>query len=605
MNRAGVPTPSPSATVGKADLDLALVGNCSFGALIDKVGTVKWCCLPRFDGDPVFCSLLRRTNDIGFYEISLEGFSHSKQYYVRNTGVLKTELYNKNGDAIEITDFAPRFMMFGRAYRPIMLIRSVKPISGHPRIRVRIRPTFGYGWGSPEKTRGTNHIRYLLPNFAIRVTTNAPISYIVDEVLFEVTETTSFVLMPDESLKESLNEITTAYLDKTIDYWYEFSRVLSIPFEWQEQVVRSCIALKMCSFEETGAMMAAITSSIPVDPKSQGHDLRFCWLRDSSNIIHTLNKLGSTKTMEEFLKYISNIVGSSESKDHLQPVYGIALETSLYEKEMHRLAGYRGLGPVRVGNKDYRLLQNDVYGHVILANTQMFFDQRLKNMGDKLLFERLEEIGEHAVKSYDKPDAGPLGLDTESEHVHTFSSVMCWVAADRLAKISAHIKLDDRAKYWKSHATSMFDVIVSKAWCASTNSFSKCWGGQDVDGFLLLLPQLGFIQAKDEKFLNTLAHIEKTIKKGSYIVSPTCGSGEFGNTTHTFWYINALAAVGRRDEARQHFETMLKTCNNSGLLSESVDTSTGELWGNFPKTTSMVGLIESALHLSRDWSEVI
>jgi len=157
------------------------------------------------------------------------------------------------------------------------------------------------------------------------VTTNAPISYIVDEVLFEVTETTSFVLMPDESLKESLNEITTAYLDKTIDYWYEFSRVLSIPFEWQEQVVRSCIALKMCSFEETGAMMAAITSSIPVDPKSQGYDLRFCWLRDSSNIIHTLNKLGSTKTMEEFLKYISNIVGSSESKDHLQPVYGILL----------------------------------------------------------------------------------------------------------------------------------------------------------------------------------------------------------------------------------------------------------------------------------------
>lgn len=599
MNRAGVPTPSPSL-VGKADLDLALVGNCSFGALIDKVGTVKWCCLPRFDGDPVFCSLLRRTNDIGFYEISLEGFSHSKQYYVKNTGVLKTELYNKNGDALEITDFAPRFMMFGRAYRPIMFIRTVKPIAGHPRIRVRIRPTFGYGWGSPEKTRGTNHIRYLLPNFAIRVTTNAPISYIVDEVMFEVTETTSFVLMPDESLKESLNEITTAYLDKTIDYWHDFSRVLSIPFEWQEQVLRACIALKMCSFEETGAMMAAITSSIPVDSKAQGYDLRYCWLRDSSNIIHTLNKLGSTKTMEEFLKYISNIVGSSESKSGLQPVYGIALETSLYEKEMHRLAGYRGLGPVRVGNKDYKVLQNDVYGHVILANTQMFFDQRLKNMGDHLLFERLEGIGELAVKSYNQPDSGPEGNHSETEQIHTYSSVMCWVAADRLAKISQHLKLEDRAKYWRGHADAMHKVILEKAWSASTNSFSKFWGGSEVDGFLLLLPQLGFILANNEKFASTLAHIEKTLKKGNYIVlGNTC------STTHTFWYINCLAAAGRRDEARAAFEVMLKTCNNSGLLSETVDAQTGELWGNFPKTTAMVGLIESALHLSRSWEEVI
>jgi len=598
MSKAGVPP--TSSIVTKADLDLALVGNCSFGALVDKLGTVKWCCLPRFDGDPVFCSLLRRTNDIGFYEITLEGFSHSKQYYVKNTGVLKTELYNKNGDALEITDFAPRFMMFGRAYRPIMFIRIVKPLAGHPRIRVRIRPTFGYGWGSPEKTRGTNHIRYLLPNFAIRVTTNAPISYIVDEVMFEVTETTSFVLMPDESLKESLSEITTSYLDKTIDYWLEFSRVLSIPFEWQEQVLRSCIALKMCSFEETGAMMASITSSIPVDAKAQGYDLRYCWLRDSSNIIHTLNKLGSTKTMEEFLKYISNIVGSSEGKNGLQPVYGIALETTLYEKEMHRLAGYRGLGPVRVGNKDYKVIQNDVYGHVILANTQMFFDQRLKNMGDHLLFERLEEIGEHAVKAYNQPDAGPHGLEGESDKVHTYSAVMCWVAADRMAKISAHIKLADRASYWKSRAEEMHKVILEKSWSTSTKSFTTTWGGSEVDGFLLLLPQLGFLKATDEKFASTLAHIEKTLKKGNYIQA-----GNNCSTTHTFWYINALAACGRRDEARKVFEVMLKTCNNSGLLSEAVEPETGELWGNFPKTTAMVGLIESALRLSLPWDDVI
>lgn len=604
MNRAGVPTPSP-AGVGKADLDLAIVGNCSYGALIDKLGTVKWCCLPRFDGDPVFCSLLRRTNDIGFYEISLENYSHSKQYYVRNTGVLRTELYSKTGDGVEITDFAPRFMMFGRAYRPIMFIRIVRPLSGHPRIRVRIRPTFGYGWGSPEKTRGTNHVRYLLPNFAVRVTTNAPISYVVDEVLFEVVETTSFVLMPDESLKESLNEITSAYLDKTIDYWLEFSRVLSIPFEWQEQVLRSCITLKMCSYEETGAMIAAITSSIPVDPSSQGYDLRFCWLRDSSNIIHTLNKLGSTKTMEDFLKYIANVVGNSESKDRLQPVYGIALETNLYEKEMHRLAGYRGLGPVRVGNKDYKAIQHDVYGHVILASTQMFFDQRLKNMGDHMLFERLEGIGERALQVFDQPDTGPLGLDVEAEEVHTFSSVMCWVAADRLRKISEHIKLTERAKYWSEHAAKIHAVILEKAWNAELKSFTKTWGGGEVDAFLLLLPQMGFVKASDERFLSTLELVEKTLTRDNYIVPVEDIAGTHGNITFTFWYINALSAAGRRTQARELFENMLKTCNSAGLLSERVNVKTHELWGNFPKTTAMVGLIECALKLSKEWDEVI
>jgi len=316
--------------------------------------------------------------------------------------------------------------------------------------------------------------------------------------------------------------------------------------------------LKLCSYEETGAMIAAITTSIPVNPKSQGYDFRFCWLRDSSNIIHTLNKLGSTKTMEDFLKYISNIVGSSESfirrsnsgltdsKDHLQPVYGIALETSLYEKEMHRLAGYRGLGPVRVGNKDYKALQHDVYGHLISASTQMFFDQRLKNMGDHLLLERLETIGERAVHVFDKPDSGPLGTDIAATEVHTFSSVMCWVAADRLCKISLHMKMNDRAEYWKGHATKIHETILEKAWNKKLQSFTKVWGGEDVDSFLLLLPSTGFVLPTDEKFTKTLDVIEKNLKLGNFIRPDNDKSDNFGNITYTFWYINALASVGKK-----------------------------------------------------------
>eukprot|EP01111_Echinosteliopsis_oligospora_P003939 TRINITY_DN161_c0_g1_i1.p1 TRINITY_DN161_c0_g1~~TRINITY_DN161_c0_g1_i1.p1 ORF type:complete len:606 (-),score=142.20 TRINITY_DN161_c0_g1_i1:194-2011(-) len=605
MSATGIHTPDPKAP--KGDLDLALIGNCSYGALIDKTATVKWCCLPRFDGDPIFCTLLRKTNDIGFYEISVENFSHSKQYYIKNTGVLRTELYTKKGEAIEVTDFAPRFMMNDRAYRPTMLVRIVKPLIGNPRIQVRIRPTFGYGWGAPEKTRGTNHVRYLLPNFSVRVTTNAPISYVVDEVMFEISETYSFVLMPDESLKEALSDLTTSYLDKTINYWLEYSRVLAIPFEYQEQVLRSCITLKMCSFEETGAMIGSITSSIPNHPGAPGHDLRFCWLRDSSYIVHTFNKLGSTKTMEDFLKFISNIVAAASQTESgtLQPVYGISLETTLYEKDMHRLAGYRGIGPVRVGTKDYQLVQNDVYGHVILATTQMFFDQRLKHMGDKLLFERLEGIGKIAVGAYNQPDAGPTGFSAPPA-IHTFSSVMCWAAADRLKKIALAVGQEDKSKYWAGKAEEIKKDVLAKSFNTTLNSYTDTWGGDKVDSHLLLLPVIGFISSSDEKFKGTVARIEKVLKKGKYLhLSEHAQSLSQCSTTATLWYINTIASLGRKDEAKELYHNMLSTCNKLGLLSESVDCATGELWGNFPKSAAMVGLIECAMNLSKKWDEVI
>jgi len=477
---------------------------------------------------------------------------------------------------------------------------------------VRVRPTFGYGWGAPEKTRGTNHIRYLLPNLTMRLTTNAPVSYIIDEVLFEVTETLNFLFMPDKSLKESINELVANYLDKTTEYWHEDVRHLSIPFEFQEEVIRSCITLKLCSFEETGAMVAALTTSIPIDKNSPGYDLRFCWLRDSSTIIKTLNKLGTTKTMEDYLNYITNIVaGSQKQEGLLQPVYGIALETRLYEKEMHRLAGYRGMGPVRMGTRDYKLTQNDVYGQVILAITQMFFDKRLQHPGDRFLFERLEDIGEKAIHLYNQPDAGPLGIHNEKEHIHTYSSVMCWVACDRLGKIATHLKLGERAHFWTEHAKKIHAEIIENCWNKQLNSITDVWNGDDVDAYLLFLPEVGFIKHQDPMFIGTLNYVEKTLRSGSFMLSMSpkkrgLFSPEHKNvsTTTTLWYINALASVGRKAEAKPLFENLLKMCP-TGLLSEEMDPETGEMWGNFPKTTAMVGLIECALKLSVEWEAMI
>lgn len=599
-------------TLDGANLQLASIGNCAFSALLDKKGQVVWACFPRFDGDPIFCNLVRKTNagqsapkgtssnEIGFFDVCLSNFSHSEQSYIRNSAVVSTKLYDKHNQALEIIDFVPRFQSWDREFRPNMMIRIVKPIKGRPRAQIRLRPTFGYGWGTPEKTRGSNHIRYLLSTMTIRLTTNAPISYIADEVNFEITEPLYLVLMPDESMKSSLEETSNTFLKKTLDYWKGWVKSLTIPFEWQEPVIRACITLRLNSFEETGAVIAAMTTSIPQGPNGGRWDYRYCWLRDSYWVVRVLNELGATDILENYLRFISNIV--SDFTEHagqkrIQPVYGISLETRLHEREMHRLAGYRGMGPVCLGNRDAESIQHDVFGSLILALTQTFFDRRLETQGTEVLFEDLQIMGNTAIEVFDKPDAGPRGGKT-AHAIHTFSSVMCWAACDRLARIAEKIK-SGKADHWKKSADTIKSKIMENAWNSSMNSFVNTWGGDEVDAYLLLLPQIGFIEAKNEKFLSTLQVLEKSLKRGKHIV---CFPSEtIAHNPATFWYIDVLASVGRIEEARSLFEYMLNVLNHVGILSETMDSSTNELWGNFPQSTAMVGLINCAVRLSKPW----
>ena len=590
-------------------LDLAVIGNCGFGALVDRRGRVVWSCMPRFDGDPVFCGLLNGNGDdekFGFFDIVLEDFERSEQNYLHNTAIVVTTLYDSNGSAVEITDFAPRFKQYGRIYRPLQMVRRVRPLSGSPRLTVRLRPVCDYGASRPEKTNGSNHIRYITPAVTLRLTTDAPVTYILDEVPFVVEEPFTLILGPDESLTRPIDETAREFFEMTSEYWIEWVRYLSLPFEWQDAVIRAAITLKLCNFEETGAIIAAITTSIPEAAGSQRNwDYRYCWLRDAYFVVHALNRLGATKTMEDYLRYITNIVAMSED-GHLQPVYGIALEKRLTEKEVASLAGYRAMGPVRKGNQAYEHIQNDVYGSVILASTQFFFDQRLVQPGDTRLFQKLEKVGEQAVKLFDRPDAGMWELRTKAK-VHTFSAVMCWAGCDRLAKVAARLGNDGRAKYWRQHADHISGVIQKEAWDEKQNSFVESFGGADIDASLLLLNEIGFLAADDPRFAGTVAAVEKTLRHGDHIfryaTADDFGVPQTSFNICTFWYIDALAALGRAEEARDLFEKMLACRNRLGLLSEDLDPDTGELWGNFPQTYSMVGLVNAAMRLSKTWED--
>jgi GH15 family glucan-1,4-alpha-glucosidase len=589
-------------------LDLGIIGNCTISALIDRQGTVVWSCFPRFDGDPLFCRLLDEDGERGFYAVELDDLVEIEQHYLPNTAVLVTRLIDRNDDGVEITDFAPRFLQFGRIFRPTTLMRIVRPFGETPRIRLRLRPMFHYGAHRPEITRGSNHIRYVGPDVSIRLTTNAPLTYVLEETPFILEDEIVLMLGPDESLRAPVIETGREFLEHTVAYWRALTMRLSVPFEWQPAVIRAAITLKLCSFEETGAIVAAMTTSIPeIDGQGRNWDYRFCWLRDAYFVVRILNRLGYIETMEDFLAYIGNIVGSSED-GYLQPVYGIGLEARLTEREIPSLRGYRRNQPVRVGNQAHEHDQHDSYGSVVLAITQAFFDQRLRKPAGGHTFHRLETVGDQAFARYDKPDAGLWEFRTRAR-VHTHSSVMCWAACDRLARIAGHLNLTERSTHWQARADRIRETILRKAWNARLNSFTAAFGDDDVDASLLLLQDVGFVRADDPRFVGTVAAVERQLKRGHhlfrYVRPDDFGTPENAFIVCTFWYIDALIAQGRTVEARELFENTLACRNHLGLLSEDINPETNELWGNFPQTYPLVGMINCAMKLSKTWEDVV
>ena len=587
-------------------LDLGLVGNGSIAALVDARARVAWCCIPAFDGDPAFCALLEPRAGGGDYAIELEDFEGATQAYVNNSAILRTVLRDRHGGAVEITDFAPRWRQHGRFYRPVMLVRRLRPLSGRPRIRVVLRPLANYGADVPAQTWGSNHIRYVLPQFTLRLTSDVPVRLLRESLPFELDGERHLVLGPDETLAQPVDGFARSAERQTLDYWRDWVRYLSIPLEWQDAVIRSAITLKLCQYEETGAIVAAITTSIPEAPHSQRNwDYRYCWLRDSAFVVRALNRLGATRTMEGYLRYVLNLAIGA---DGLQPLYGIAFEKELEEHEVPDLAGYRGMGPVRRGNLAWVQKQHDVYGSVVLAATQLFFDQRLARPGDIDAFHRLEPVGEQAWALYDQPDAGIWEFRGRAE-VHTYSSVMCWAACDRLARIATHLGLAARAAHWRGRADAMREAILARAWDTELGHFVESAEGRRLDASLLLLAELGFVDADDPRFVATVEAIGTQLRRGDglfrYIAPDDFGSPETSFTICSFWYIDALAAIGRVDEARQQFESLLARRNHLGLLSEDMAFEDGEAWGNFPQTYSHVGVVIAAMRLSRPWSDAV
>ena len=592
-----------------SQLDFGLIGNCQISALVDKTGKIIWCCMPRLDSPSVFASLLD-TERGGFWSIepSLGGNLKVQphQAYMTNTNVLVTTHALEDGSQFEIIDFCPRFIKNGCTSRGVQVIRIVRPIQGIPKVVVRCRPQFDYGKDHPQILNLSSEILYESHGVPLYLKTDAPISYVLNEAPFELKEAKHFVLSYGVPFEGILKFEAEEQLERTLAYWRSWVKNCSIPFEFQSEVIRSALALKLHVFEDTGAIIAATTTSIPEGPGSgRNWDYRYCWLRDAYFVVTALNRLGQFDEMEHFLTYLQNVCASGSSRI-LQPVYGIGGEKELIERELPWLSGFEGQGPVRVGNAAYKMEQHDVYGEMVMAITPVFFDRRMDKTDQERALMSVRQLVKQAIDSFEKPDAGIWEFRGSLKH-SVFSKLMNWAAVDRGVRIAAHIGRPDWVDEWSPIRERMRSQIERKGWNEVVGYYTQSFGGDSPDAANLLLPVIQFHSHENEKFKKTLEAYDRLLKVGRgvyrYRTPDDFGIPQTTFTVCSFWMAEALWGAGRKSDARALFCSVIQNANHVGLLSEDMDPESGQLWGNFPQTYSHVGVINTAMRISQSWDD--
>ncbi|MFI5305105.1 MAG: glycoside hydrolase family 15 protein [Nitrospiria bacterium] len=591
-------------------LDFALIGNCQVSALLDKRARYVWACMPRFDSPAVFASLLgNEDNGIWSSLPDTENYE-TRQSYVNNTNVLLTEFHLKGGEQFNIIDFAPRYPIDDGYYRPSQFIRMIQPVKGNPRIRVMLKPKFEYGKINPKISYISNGIVCKAFGRRLFFQSNIPCAYFLDAQPFELAQNQYYVLSHGEPFNQPLKFGCEDLLDRTTSYWRTWVKQCNIPLEYQDVVIRSALVLKLHIYEDTGAIIAATTTSIPESPDGgRTWDYRFCWLRDAYFVINVLNQLGHFEEMEHFIQFLYNIA-LSEPGGELQPVYGIGGERVITEKELPWLSGFMGIGPVRTGNAAYSLAQFDVYGEMVLAFTPLFFDSRLGRcqMDLKKAFENVKNLIEHAIVVFNQPDSGIWEFRSKKGH-HVFSKLLSWAAVDRGIKIAERMGQKEFYKTWEQLRDNMRAEIEKMGWNNDLGYYTQSYGDHNPDASNLLMSEFNFHNPDSEMFRSMVKTYETLLMKNGFVFRYQ-NQDDFGIPQHafticTFWMVDALASIGRKEEARNIFENILSKANHLGLLSEDIDPVTGELWGNLPQAYSHVGIINSAFRLSDRFHKVL
>ncbi|GAB4204110.1 MAG: glycoside hydrolase family 15 protein [Sandaracinaceae bacterium] len=582
---------------------LGLIGNCQYGALVRDDGAVVWCCMPRFDAEPLFGALLDDAAGGRFVLGPADG-SRGVQSYLPNTNVLETRFDTADG-SFRVIDFAPRFVQYERTFRPTQIIRIVEPLSGSPRIRAHCDPILGWSREAPRRQLGSHHVSYLGYGGEVRLTTDIPLSYLSSES-FALTGRRHFVLSWGQPVEEPLAPLCERFLAQTERYWRQWVKACDIPPLFQREVIRSALALKLHCFEDTGAIVAAMTTSIPESAGSgRTWDYRYCWLRDASYTLGAFRLLGQFDEREQFLQFLVDVASRSKDLD-LAPLYRIDGRVDLDEQVLTEWPGYLGDGPVRVGNQAAEHRQHDVFGEMVLALLPLFVDERTQDQVTPSVLDLVERLADKAITVAGTPDAG-IWEYRAVWRPQTFSTLMCWAAADRAARI-CRLHRPSRAEHFAREADRLRELILRDAVDPVRRCLVADHGGSHLDAALLQAVTLRLLPPDDPRMHATVDAVRRDLEVDGwlrrYAAPDDFGTPEVAFMLCTYWLIEALGVLGRRDEARALLERTRAVQTPLGLLAEDVDPSTGRMWGNFPQCYSHVGLIHAAFAASPTWSEL-
>ena len=578
--------------------NLGIIGNCSYLAYVDTSANVRWMCVPRFDTSFIFGSLLDNERGGEFSVMPDGGSFQSSQYYKENTNILCTE-FSGSDYRFRVVDFAPRFHLYDRNFAPLMFMRIIEPLQGKPFINVKCHPVGDYGRLQPEIVFGSNHIRYLHIGAQVRLTTDIPLSYVIYPTPFVLNEKKYLVFTYGIPLEAPLSTTAEEFLEKTTKYWQRWVKSTSVPNFFQQEVIRSALVLKLHQFEDTGGIIASGTTSLPeYDQSGRNWDYRYCWLRDTFYTLNAFNNIGHFEELEKYFHYIQNII--LNAKDGLQPLYTITGEKNIPEQTID-LNGYLGNRPVRIGNEAFTHIQNDIYGQVLATLLPLFTDARLKLQDAALSLPLIDTVLKNILRKIEEPDAG-LWEFRNSKAFHCYTFLFHWIGAKAALKIGQ--SLGDTAMInLANDLIQRASEKIEACYDPERKVYTQAIGSPQLDASCLQLITMNYLDPGSEKARLHLAAIEKELKTPQGLVYRYKHADDFGFPKTTFllcafWHVEALACVGRVDEAGETFQNLMQFSNHLGLFSEDADVD-GSQWGNFPQTYSHVGLINAAFRIGR------
>jgi len=580
----------------RQEYEMGIIGNCSYIAYIDKTSNVKWLCLPKFDSSFIFGSLLDEERGGEFSVKPANDHFSSSQHYIKNTNILVTEFTSEEGH-FTVTDFAPRFYQYDRYYKPLMLIRRIKPVSGNPMIRVKCKPVGDYGQIIPEIVQGSNHIRFLNLESQVRLSTDIPLNYILEGKPFVLGEARYLVFTYGVPLEASIRSTAENFLDKTRMYWQDWIKATSIPSIFQEQIIRSALVLKLHQSEDTGGIIAAGTTSLPeYDKTGRTWDYRYCWMRDTYYTLNAFNSIGHFEEVEKYFSYIHNII--IEEKNRIKPLYTIS-GGAVPPVTTLPLAGYHNNQPVRVGNDAVLQTQNDVYGQILVSLLPLFIDNRVNYFDKPRTLSIMKWLLKRIEETIDEPDSGIWEFGNVHQ-LHCYTMLFHWAGSRAAHKIAAYLgeeKLMNASQILSRKAAAR----IEKCYDASRNVYTQAIKSHNIDASGLQLITMNYLDPNSKKASMHLLAIEKELKTPDGLlyryIRDNHGQQKTSFLLCAFWYAEALACVGRVDEALGLITKLLSYANHLGLYSEDAGIDTGQ-WGNFPQTYSHVGLMNAVYRIS-------